>query len=66
MQQVTPGIGDAFSPVEKALKENFAPELFEGLGDSVPKIGVIRLPVKHEGLNFPNPTQIAPKNCTAS
>ena len=24
----TPGIGDAFGPVEKALQENFLPELF--------------------------------------
>ena len=33
MQRVTPGIGDAFSPVEKALQETFVPNLFEGLGE---------------------------------
>ena len=33
MQRVAPGIGDAFGPVEKALRENFFPALFEGLGD---------------------------------
>ena len=29
MQRVTPGIGDAFGPVEKALRETFVPALFE-------------------------------------
>ena len=32
VQQVTPVIGDVFGPVEKALRENFLPALFEGLG----------------------------------
>ena len=32
VQQVTPGIGDAFGPVEKALWETFLPALFEVLG----------------------------------
>ena len=35
MQQVTPGIGDAFRLEETALKESFVPELFEGLGNTV-------------------------------
>ena len=35
MQQVTPGVGDAFRPVETALKETFVPALFEGLGEGV-------------------------------
>ena len=33
VQRVTPGIGDAFSSVEKVLRETFLPELFEGLGE---------------------------------
>ena len=37
MQQVTPGIGDAFIPVETALEESFVPALFEVLGDGVPE-----------------------------
>ena len=32
VQRVTPGIGDAFVPVEKPLRETFVPALFEGLG----------------------------------
>ena len=46
MQRVTPGIGDDFGPVEKALRETFVPALVEGLGDGVPERGITRLPVK--------------------
>ena len=46
MQWVTPGIGNAFRPVETALKETFVPALFVGLGDGVTERGVTRLPVK--------------------
>ena len=35
VQWVTPGIGDAFGPVVKALRETFVPALSEGLGDSI-------------------------------
>ena len=66
MQRVTPGIGDAFGPVEKALRETFVPELFEGLGDGVPERGVTRLTVKQAGLALPDSTQTAPENWTAS
>ena len=31
VQQVTPGVGDYFVPVETTLKETFVPALFEGL-----------------------------------
>ena len=55
MQWVTPGIGDAFTPVETELKESFVPVLFEGLGDGVPERGVTRLPVKQAGLALPYP-----------
>ena len=57
MQRVTPEIGDAFRPVETALKETFVSEFFEGLGDGVPERGVTRLPVKQEGLALPVPSR---------
>ena len=66
VHQVTPGIGNDFCLVEKALRETFVPDLFEGLGDGVPERGVTRLPVKQAGLSLPNPTQTAPENWTAS
>ena len=46
VQRVTPGVGDAFSPVEEALKEIFVLALYEGLREGVPEHGIIRLPVK--------------------
>ena len=66
MQQATPGIGNAFRPVETALKESFVPALFEGLGDGVPEPGATRLPSKQAGLDLPYPSQTAPENWTAS
>ena len=33
MQRVTPGIGDAFGPVEEEIETAFLPALFEGVGD---------------------------------
>ena len=50
VQQVTPGIGDTFGPVETALKEILVPALFKELGNGVPERGVTRLPVKQAGL----------------
>ena len=38
VQRVTPGIGNAFGPVETALKETFVPALVEGLGNGVPDV----------------------------
>ena len=66
MQQVTPGIGDAFGLVEKALRETFLPDLFEVLGEVSPERGVTRLPVKEAGLYLPDSTQKAPENWMAS
>ena len=62
MQRVAPGVGDAFGPVETALKETFVPELFEGLREGVPEQGVTRLPVKQAGLAIPDPSQTDPEN----
>ena len=66
MQRVTPGVGDAFGPVEVALKEIFVSELFQGLLEGVPERGVTRLPVKQVVLALPDPSQTAPENWTAS
>ena len=65
-QWVTPGIGDAVIPVEKALWETFFPELFEGLGKGAPEQGVTRLPVKQAVLDLPDLTLTSPENWTAS
>ena len=66
VQRVTPGIGDAFVLVEKALRETFVTDLFEGLEERAPERGFTRLPVKQAGLALPDPTQTAPENWTAS
>ena len=60
LQQVTPCIGDAFGPVEKALRETFMPDLFNGMGESAPQRGVTRLPVNQAVLDLPDPTQTDP------
>ena len=46
MQWVTPGIGDAFGPVEEVLEETFLPDLFQGMGEETPGRWFTRLPVK--------------------
>ena len=66
MQRMTPGFGNAFRPVEMALKETFVPALFEGLGGGIPERGVTRLPVKQAVLAVPDPSQTAPEDWTAS
>ena len=66
MQRVTPGVGDAFGPVEDALKDTFVLALFQGLREGVPERGVTRLPVKQAGLTLTDPYQTAPENWTAS
>ena len=66
MQQVTPGVGDAFGPVETVLKETLVLDMFEVLGEGVPERGVTGLPVKQVGLALPDPSQTASENWTAS
>ena len=63
---MTPGVGDAFGPVQEALEEIFMPALYKGLREGVPERGINRLPVKQAGLALPEPTQTAPENWTAS
>ena len=42
MQRVTPGIRDAFVPVEEVMWETFLLALFQGLGEGAPCKGVTR------------------------
>ena len=62
VQPVTLGIGNAFGPVKKALRETFVPALFEELGGGVPERGFTRLPVKQAGLALPDPSQTSLEN----
>ena len=66
MQRVTPGIRDAFGPVEEEIKTAFIPKLFHGVGDGAPGRAITRLPVKQAGLALPDPTRTAPENWQAS
>ena len=50
LQRVTPGVGEAFGPVEEALREIFVPALFKGLKEGVPEHENTRLPLKQAGL----------------
>ena len=63
---MTPGVGEAFSPVEEALLEIFVPELFRGLTEVVPERENTHLPVKQAGLDLPDPVKTPPENWTAS
>ena len=62
MQRVTPGIGDAFGPVEEEINTAFIPELFYGMGYGAPGREITRLPVKQAELALPDPTRTAPDN----
>ena len=66
MQRVTPGIGDAFGPVEEEIAKAFLPILFEIVGDGAPGRAITLLPVKQAGMALPDPTQTAPDNWQAS
>ena len=62
VQRVTPEVGDAFVPVEEALKEIFVPVLYQVLWEGVLERGITRLPVKQAVLALPDPTQTSPEN----
>ena len=66
MQPVTLGIGNAFGPVEMAIKETFVPGLFEGLGEGASEQGITCLSVKQAILDIPEPTLASPENRTAT
>ena len=50
VQRVTPGVGEAFGPVEEALRDIFVQAPFESLREGVPEREITRLPVKQAGL----------------
>ena len=52
--------------MEEALRETFLPDLFQGLGEGTPGIRVTNLPVKHAGMDLPDPRETAPENWTMS
>ena len=66
MQQVTPGIGDAFGPMEEEIVKAFLPEIFEGVEDGYLGREINRLPVKQAGMALPDLTRTAPENWQAS
>ena len=66
MQRVTPELGEAFGPVEEALREIFVPALFRSLKEGVPARENTSLPVKQTGLAVSDPFQTAPENWTSS
>ena len=66
MQRVTPGIGNAFGPVEEVLQETFFRDIFQGLVEGELERGVTRLPAKQAVLALLDRTNTAPENWTAS
>ena len=64
--RATPGVGEAFGPVEEALREVFVPALFRGLTEGLPTRENTCLPVKQAGLDIPDPVKTALENWTSS
>ena len=56
VQRVTPGISNAFRPVEEEIEKAFLPALFEGVRDRAPGREITRLPVNQAGMALPDPT----------
>ena len=66
LQHITPGIGPVFQPVEDELRGAFLPALFKGGTSQIPRREVTGMPVKQAGVFFPDTTQTAGANWTAS
>ena len=66
VQRVTPGIRDAFGPVEEDIAKAFLLELIEGVGEGAPGRDITHLPVKLAGMALPDLTLTAPENWQAS
>ena len=60
MHRVTPGVGEAFGPVEEALQDIFVLALFRGLTEGLLERENTRLSVKQAGLDLSYPIQTAP------
>ena len=48
--------------MEKALRDTFMLDLFQGIGEETPGQGVTFLPVKQAGMALSDPTKTAPEN----
>ena len=65
VQRVTPGVGEAFGPVEEALREIFFPAHFIVLTEGLMECDNTCLLVNQVDLALPDPVQTAPENWTA-
>ena len=67
LQRVSEGVADHFSPIEKAISNNFLPALFgEPRLEDTYRRPLATLPVKHAGLAIPDPTSTADSNYKTS
>ena len=66
VQQVTPGIREAFCPVEEALYKSFLVDLFHSATTSILERGVTYLPFKQDVIAIPIPNLSTSYKCTDS
>ena len=67
LQRVTPGVEDAFAPIEKALAEDFLPALLNASKEEVARLRpLLALSARRAGLGIPNPTQSAGRSYDTS
>ena len=66
VQWITPYIGDAFGPLQIALRDTFAPDFLQGVGEGTRGQGVTLLPMKQAVFALPDPTNTARENWRAS
>ena len=66
MQRVTTDIGDAFLPLDTALRDVFLPDLFQGVGKGAPGQGFTRLLAKQVVIHLTDPINTAPESWTVS
>ena len=59
-------MGEAFGPVEEALRDIFILALFRALSEGLPGRENTRLPVKQAGMALPDPVHTTPENLTVS
>ena len=64
VQNFTPGVREAFRPVEEALQQYSLTSPFRGDTNSIMERGATRLPIKQSGISIPSPTLYASKNST--
>ena len=64
VQRATQGLGHKFRPVEKALREEFLPDLFFGVEVHMTGWTIMGFLVKYAGIEIPEPNQTAQGNWT--